>query len=283
MDKLVLTPKGVKRVASGLLADNWGRAIATMFLSMFALSAFVMFNQLLTSLMNLVENIDSTTAQEAAELVTVGDYINNAKESGAILSYGVSAVIAAFYFAFVSPLNLGIVSWYQSLAQCGDLKVGQALKYYRSNDQLIDALVFELSRLGRNILVGGLSLAPSIVCFAMANSARNAEDAARASQMTLIGAAALVVGLLVYAMIILRWFLAKYVFTAGMRKSIGECFTTSALYMKGNKGQILRLFLSFIPAFISCLFLFPLVYVIPKYNASMAAAAQDIIDARTPV
>lgn len=281
MENLSFTPKGIRREAGGLLTDNWNRALSTLCLSLLALSAFLLFNQLVTGLIGMVEKIETQTG-DAAQMQTLVDYFAYYRERGFTLSYTVSIVLAAFYFMFASPLNLGITRWYQSLAQCGDLKVGQVFHYYRGNDRFIDALVFELSRVGRKILVGALSFAPSIVCFGIALSAAAEGVSQRSMQMSIAGAALLLVGLLVYALVVLRWFVAKYIFVAGIRQSVGHCFSTSAQYMKGCVGKVLKVVLSFVPLLLTCVLVVPAVYVIPLYNAAMAACAQDIIDARTP-
>ncbi len=51
--------------------------------------------------------------------------------------------------------------------------------------------------------------------------------------------------------------------------------------MKGHKGIVLSLIISYIPALLSCVLVAPAVFVIPLYQASLAAAAQDIIDMNT--
>lgn len=47
--------------------------------------------------------------------------------------------------------------------------------------------------------------------------------------------------------------------------------------MKDNYWSVIRLYISFIPWFISCIFILPIFFVIPYFNMSMAVAAQEII------
>jgi len=282
LDNLSFTPKGIRREAQGLLADNWTRALATLCLSLFALSAFLVFNRLVTSLIGMAET-GELAQNEMNQLNSLTDYYTYYTSRGFHFSYFISIVLAVFYFMMSAPLNLGIVKWYQSVAQCGDLKVGQVFHYYRDNQRFTDALSFEVNRVIRHVLVGGLCAAPSLVCFARALSAavEAGGAAADAGSMALLGVALLLVGLLVYAFIMLRWFVARYIFTAGIRQSVGRCFTTSAEFMKGHSFKVLRVYISLLPLILSCLLVAPAIYAIPVINASLAGCAQDIIDSKT--
>ncbi|MBE6753085.1 MAG: hypothetical protein E7559_01825 [Ruminococcaceae bacterium] len=279
MDNLSFTPKGIRREAQGLLADNWTRALATLCLSLFALAAFLVFNRLVTALIGVAEG-GSDAQTEVTQLNSLLDYYEYYSSRGFRFTYIINLILTAFYFMLSAPLNMGIVKWYQSVAQCGDLKVGQVFHYYRDNQRFTDALSFEVNRLVRHVIVGGLCAAPSLVCFSRALSAA-VDGKSGAGSVALLGGVLLLVGLLVYAFIMLRWFVARYLFTAGIRQSVARCFSTSAEFMRGHVFKVLRVYISLLPLILSCLLVAPIVYAVPVINASLAACAQDIIDSRT--
>ena len=96
--------------------------------------------------------------------------------------------------------------------------------------------------------------------------------------MIILGAALAIIGVCVYAAVSLRFFFAKYLYCGDYGYDAKDCLNYSFKYMKGHVGSVLSVILSFAGWFVSCIFVLPLAYVIPFYNASMAACAQDIID-----
>ncbi len=280
MDKHTLAPKGIRREALGLLNDNWSRAISVFCLSLLAIMMFMLLNQLVLSLVSAATLYDDAVRTDfpktASELV---EYFSTQK---ARLNLTISAVMALFYFMIISPLNLGVVNWYQSLALCSNLQVGQIFYFYRSNELFLSALVFELSRLARHLIVLLISLSPSIVCFSLAFNysldGASVSQANAAAPLTIAGAALAFIGILIYAFVILRCFVAKYLFVGGHGYGVEDCFRYSNKYMKGNIGKVLRIYLSCIPIWFLGIFVFTIIFIIPVTNAILAAAAQDIID-----
>jgi len=244
-------------------------------ISLLALVLFLLVNNFVLSLVNLVGAAnDNTVNNQPHTFLELYKYFtaDNMKRN-----LFLSGVLAAFYFLIVSPLRLGVINWYQSLAICGNLQVGQIFYYYRTNELFKEALVFELARIVRHAAAIVITLCPAAVCFGMAI---NASKSSQENTLTLIaaGVALLAVGLIVYAYVALRWFTAKYLYVSGRSYGVGECFRNSNKYMKKHIGRVMILIISCIPLWLSCIFVLPALYVIPYYNAIMAAAAQDIID-----
>jgi len=281
VDKQTLAPKGIRREAQGLLNDNWSRAISVLCLFLMTITLFMMLNQLVLSLVSNSTQLSDTASQIDFPKTTAEfeEYFSSQKVR---LDLTISAVMALFYFMLFSPLSLGIVNWYQSLAICSNLQVGQIFYYYRTNELFLSALVFELSRLVRHLIVLAISLAPSAICLGVAFN--YSLDGASVSQSQMVvpllisGAALAFVGLIVYAVIILRWFIAKYLFVGGHGYGVEDCFRYSNKYMKGNIGKVLRIYISCIPMWFLGVFVLTLIFIIPMTNAILAATAQDIID-----
>ena len=274
MENQSLSINGVKREARGLLANNWSRALSALCISLLALVLFLLVNNFVLSLINLVAGMkDDVAAAQPHTILEFYKYFTSDNMRGNLI---LSSVLAVFYFLIASPLRLGVVNWYQSLAICGNLQVGQIFYFYRTNELFKEALIFELARLARHAAALAVTLSPSAVCFGMAISAGRSGQ----NNMPLLaaGAALLIVGIIIYAFVALRWFAAKYLYVSGHDYGVGECFRYSNRYMKKHTGQIMLIIITCIPLWLSCIFVLPALFVIPYYNAIMAAAAQDIID-----
>jgi len=280
VEKHSLAPKGIRRVAKGLLNDNWSRAISILCLFLMTITMFLLLNQLVISLVSTATQLDESAKAEFPR--TASEFAEFFESKKVRLDLTISAVMALFYFMIISPLHLGISNWYQSLAIYSNLQVGQIFYFYRSNELFLSALVFELARLVRHLITLAVSLAPSAICLSMAfNYSLKGASPAQArmvAPLLIAGLALAVVGLIVYAVIILRCFIAKYLFVGGHGYGVEDCFRYSNKYMKGNIGKVLMIYISCIPLWLLGIFIFTLVFIIPMTHAILAATAQDIID-----
>ncbi|MBQ4313778.1 MAG: DUF975 family protein [Clostridia bacterium] len=273
MNESTFTVKGIKRETRTLLTDNWTRAMAIVCISLFALMTVMLANQFATALIERILHIEQDYNIAANDLSA---YIENLRENNASLI--VSAIIAVFYFLLVSPLNLGCVKWYQSLSKGDSIQVGQIFTYYRDNIRFIKAIMFELRRILLHVFYALLSMIPAIVCVVYSYSAYKSDNASLARMLAIAALAFLIAGIIVYVLLVLRFFLAKYLYVGGYGYGIGNCFQTSTRYMRGNAGRVLALIFSFAGWFVLSLLIFPLAVTIPYFGASMADCAQNIID-----
>lgn len=280
MDKHSLDPRGIRREAHGLLTDSWSRAIAVLCLSLMAVTMFMLLNQFVVSLVDSATQYSEETQSAAPQSVSeLFEYVGTQKVR---LDLTISAVMLLFYFMLISPLNLGVVNWYQSLALCSNLQVGQIFYFYRTNELFLNALLFELARLIRHIVIIAISLMPSALC--LGTALNYSADGASAAQSRMVaplvigGIALAIVGMIIYAVIVLRWFIAKYLYVGGHGYGVQDCFRYSSKYMKGNIGKVLNIYVSCIPMWLLGIFVITIVFIIPMTKATLAAAAQDIID-----
>ena len=73
-------------------------------------------------------------------------------------------------------------------------------------------------------------------------------------------------------------FPARYCFTTGKFKNLKKLFVFSYMCMQDNRKTVFRKKLSFIPWFLSCVFLLPIGFVRSYYHQSMADVAADLIE-----
>ena len=81
--------------------------------------------------------------------------------------------------------------------------------------------------------------------------------------------------------IYLGLFIFIYLVATKDNKSMLNCLKESWKKMSGNRIFIIKLFISFIIWFISCVFIIPILFVIPYFNTSLALTAKKIINRDT--
>ncbi len=280
---LKFSPRHIKREAKGLLVNNWSRALAVLCILLLALFMFVLIDQFLIIVLEDVTSMSSAeSSQIPGTLIEMLKYAGTTQSKRNILF---TLIVSLFYTLIISPLRLGITRWYQSVAICGDLKINQVFYYYRTNQLFKSSLMFSI--FSAFIMLGVLiiSLAPAAGCFGLAISYLDASATATQRSMALplvaASAALLLVGLIVSLSVIARWFVAKYLYVSGDSYGVLQAFALSRSYTKGRVGEILALFISCVPMWLSCVFVFPLLYAVPMSMTIFAAAAQDIIDDAT--
>ena len=273
--------KALRTEGSGLLKDNWVRAFAVFTSRILGAAIFLMLNNLITTLAErYFANLGY--ADPVPPLTDIQQYIDFRSAHGFVIQDAVSIILLAFYFMFISPLVLGCTRWYHSLAQCDNLQVGQIFHFYRGNSRFVEALVFEINRLERQIAAILMCFSPAAACFGFGAYFSTVPDKAQLFKPLMIAGGALsLVGLILYAFWITRYFLAKYLIVSERKMDVSESFKTSVQYMKGLHGKVIRVFLSYVPMFLTCVLLAPAFMVFPAYDSTMAALALDIIDSRT--
>lgn len=275
MENLRITPKGIKREARGLLNNNWSRALGGLCISLMVLVLFIQVAQLVNALLGEYgPEVDLNPT-----LKSFADYYSYFTSGGMALSILIVLALAAFFFLLSSPLSLGITYWNRKLILLEGLQVGQIFHYYQSNDLFFGAVIFQALHTVVRVVIAIVSFLPSVICFGFAyNSAKASNISGGSLPLLILGAALAIAGVCVYAAVSLRFFFAKYLYCGDYGYDAKDCLNYSFKYMKGHVGSVLSVIISFAGWFASCIFVLPLAYVIPFYNASMAACAQDIID-----
>lgn len=85
----------------------------------------------------------------------------------------------------------------------------------------------------------------------------------------------------------LKYSMIDYIFAENPKISYKDAMKEAADIMKGNKGRLIAFFFSFILWWIACVFVFPIVYVAPYYEASRvqfyySVKKVDIISPESP-
>lgn len=274
MDNLRITAKGIKREARGLLTNNWSRALGALCIYLMVIVLFVQVMQLVSA---LLADFGPAASDAPAKLNSFADYLAYYTSGSMGTNLLIMLALTAFFFLISAPLSLGITSWYRRLILLENLQVGHIFRYFQSNDLFFGAIIFQALSTLIKLVTAIVSFLPGVICLAFAYT-KSSAGAGDSKLLLILGAALIVAGLFAYLLITLRIFFAKYLYCGDYGYGPTDCLKYSNKYMKKHIGSVLSVILSFTLWFASCIFILPAAYVIPFFNASMAACAQDIID-----
>ncbi len=274
MDNLRITAKGIKREARGLLTNNWSRALGALCIYLMVIVLFVQVGQLVHALLT---DFGPAAGSSIQKLDSFADYLSYFTTGGMGINLVIMLVLVLFFFLLSSPLALGITAWFRKLILLENLQVGEIFRYYRSNDLFFGAVIFQgLSTLIR-FVCAVVSFLPGVVCLALSYISGTRQQSS-STLLLILGAGLAAAGFFVYLALSLRIFFAKHLYCGDYGYGAVDCLKYSSKYMKKHIGSVMGVILSFTLWFLSCIFILPAAYVIPFFNASMAACAQDIID-----
>lgn len=256
----------IRMEARGRLRGNWAPALA-----------FVAVFLLCSGLLIIVQSV----------LVTAGNFPPEALLTDPQIYanpwyYAVTAAPVFFGILFFSPLLLGFLRWHFALSteQAAGQTVRSAFSYFES-----------AAAYGRALrLTGGLALRIClwyIVCILPGRvlvvlSVLGDEGTLPALSVlspifALLGSLLFLAGIVLFVNRLLGYFLAPFFFFADDSLPAGVCICRSIACMRGRRGRVIALILSFLGWFVSCIFIFPAMYVLPYFLTALSTCAKWIL------
>ncbi len=284
--------KSIKNTSKAQLTQNWSKAYAAMAIILMASLCIYLSEQLVNSLLSDYGFIKSVVLPESAfsSLSAFSDaIIQHILSKGFLSAQLITTFFLLLRFLIISPLQLGHAKWYYSVVKGSKTYLSKLFFYYQSNSAYIYLLVFKFGQAIRRIGCGILSfIAPvaalslSIYQFSLYSASGVDSDRNKAVLYLIVAALLFLLGFIMYLLLMLKYFLAKYLFVSindfggGFRK-VNSCFSRSKEMMDGQSGKVISLAISFIPEILSCVLIFPVLYVYPFIRTSFAAQARSII------
>lgn len=157
---------------------------------------------------------------------------------------------------------------------------GKDVLYYLRGRNILSLVSFYLCLYSVKLILFLLSFLPffTALYFALGVGPKHNMSLAVFKIGLLLCAALFVHGAVLFVRLNSFLFPARYCFVTGNFKSISRLISFSYLCMQGNRKRVFRRKLSFIPWFLSCVFLLPAGFVRSYYNQSMADIAADLIE-----
>ncbi len=286
------TSKSIKSTAKTQLYPNWSKAYAAMAFLLMATLCIYLAQQLVESLLSGYGVIKSITVELTGitDLSSAANSVVEAVSSGEFLrAQLITLLFLLLRFLVISPLQQGQYRWYYSVAKGSKTYLSRMFFYYRTNSAYISFLMFRIGKVLRQIFYGIISfiaafaaLSLTVYQFSLYNRTGIITDRNKAILYLAVTAFLLLLGIILFILLMLKYFLADYLFASmndfdkGMKK-INHCFSHSKELMSGQTGRVIALAVSFIPLIVSCVLIVPVLYVYPYMNASFAVLARDII------
>ncbi len=286
------TSKSVKNTAKSLLSQNWSKAYAAMAIILMASLCIYLAERLVDSLLSdfgFINKISFSDNSSGSLSALSNEIVNVVMSEGFIYSIIISLFFLLLRLIVVSPIEQGHVKWYYSIAKGSKTYLSKLFFYYQSNNAFISLLIFKIGQAVRRIIYGAISfIAPiaalslSIYQLSVYSMSGLASDRQKALLYIIATLFLFVLGIIMYILLMLKFFLANYLFVSindfdkGIKR-VNACFARSKEMMNGNSGRVIALAVSFIPAILSCVFIFPILYVYPYIRCSLATLARYII------
>ncbi len=284
--------KSIKNTSKAQLTQNWSKAYAAMAILLMASLCIYLAEQLVNTLLSEYGLIKTSVFADNS-FDNIADFFNSVTKFVLSKEFLNAQLITAFFivlrFLIIAPVELGHTKWYYSVVKGSKTYLSKLFFYYQSNSSYIYLLVFKFGQYIRRIGYGILSFAAtaaslslSLYQFSLYSASGVDSDRNKAFLYLVVTVFMFILGLVMYLLLMLKFFLAKYLFVgindfnSGVKK-VNSCFSRSKEMMNGQSGKVISLAISFIPALLTCVLLLPILYVYPYIRTSFAAQARSII------
>lgn len=258
----------LKREARSQLAGHWPQALAV---TAVYLAASLLFAVLQEGLSVLTGAIPLEVALGEASFTGLAD---------TPLSVAVDTAVTVLQLVLLTPLVLGMVKWFFRRAQGEEVSIAVMFEYYTRGEQFVRALAFLANGLIRVLAWGCVSFLPGAACLAVASYQKRVfspSPQVAAGLWEPLGVVLLGLGFLLFIPMMLRFFLAPFLFVEDSSLSAGMCYRLSVQNMRFFRGHLFSLICSFIGWLLLCLFSFPLLFVYPYFAAALSNSAKWIL------
>lgn len=180
--------------------------------------------------------------------------------------------VAALY-----PLRAGSEAWFLCGASGREPSALQVVFWYKPS-KAIKSIEMRFSLLARKLLWAAVFLAPgiSVVSGALYMMMTEGISVKLLAASVAGGGISFLVGLVFYLLMVQRYFLSYAMLARNPGKSAGQAVRQSVEAMNGSCAGTLLFRLSFMPWFLLCLAVFPIIYVWPYYKQSCSCLKYEL-------
>lgn len=278
----------VKREARNNLAkNNWGKAVAVTIFVLTLVSSISM----LTALFQLILNIDlegkiTTLFSNFSEIyinqgVLIESFKNNVSVN-LIVYYSILLLVILLSFIILLPIYLGLSRFYYYVSKGESPSAAEIFYYFKGRKVFLHSLNFGINIILRCLMWSLVCMLPGTIIMIIsgmlsAMPVTSVSLSRYAVVLVPIAMILLVVGYIFLFAIILRYFLASYLFVSREEMGVRDCIRMSFNNMVGYRISVLKLYITFIPWVLACFFVLPILYVMPYLQASKFTCAKWLL------
>ena len=259
-DRCLRFDQKIKLEARGRMCGKWGIALGLLFVFIAAFGVLFFALQLAMVVMEML-----ALTQDA--LVSL-----------------ISLLFLSSLILLLGPLRLGISKWYAETAQGVSPPLHTVFFYFSSVKKYIASVKHLLLKIFRVfpcavLFIGGAVALSSLITyiFSVSGFSSLGVNPVVSNSTTVIF---VIIGVLAYMMISLRYFLADYLFVTGDEGNV-DYMSLSAELMNGYKLNVWRLMATYSGWILLCVFVFPILYSFSFMHASYSVVAKWIVITET--
>lgn len=265
----------MKQNAKGCLKRHWGSAMGTFFV-------FAMIYLLRTVMEEVVRLVAGIPLEmEWNAMGFLGGFPDTLRFVDPT-SLGITTLFIFVGLLILSPLTLGIQRYYWNLAGDEPSGIGCIFDFYSSSALYLRSVMLNL-RIALRTLVTGVALQfPAVVLLGFGLIFRDGSFGFIKSEglsemlLSFAGLAAFC-GLLILFVYAQRFFLAGYFAAADDGLELTDAIEYSAAWMHGHKLRLTGFYFSFLPWFLLCILVLPVLFVYPYVNTALAGFAREVV------
>lgn len=177
----------------------------------------------------------------------------------------------------VFPLSIGVIRWTYKVATGESPSLDEIFYYFRNKNLYIRSVKFSLFLTIRTLVIFALCTIPGIIISFCSVFVDNI-NCSLGDVMLALGTIITCIGIVAATVLLIRYFLAQYLFIIDDAVDPKECLKSSWKMMNGNMMKVIKLLLSFILWILLCCLVIPIFYVMPYMMVSEAICAKWLID-----
>lgn len=245
-----------------ILSGNWARAVLITFLVMLLIGGITLLEQSVRQVTHVPQVLGSGLS---------------AQPNTSVFSFVISVVFSLALFFFIAPLQNGQAEWYWHLVDKKETSIGEVFGWYGSLSLYVKSMLLQLHILWRMLLWGIPVFAAPGALMAVYVWVLGGADTLLANMVLILSMALFVCAIVVWLLLYLRYFAARYLLVEDSTRKPNDCVRTAVRYSKGFFWEIFKFQISFIFWWLLCYLVLPVFYVMPYYNASAAVFARHIL------
>ncbi len=248
----------IKKQATNRLKENLSKAIGLVLICLLACLCIKIINQIFVILL---------------DTVFINDDFQLVLSRNTIISSILTLIMSLF---LLSPLFLSVKKWYMALKDT-NAPISQALDVFGSQKFYMQSIWFSFVKNITFTIMLFLLLIPAIFIASILKSQISQSNEILGIMFGVLFVAMVIFIILasLYAIYIALGFLyTDYIFLSGKTANPFKAIMLSFQMAKHNRGKLMALLLSFFPYLFLCLFIVPIVFVVPYIKSTLAFYAQ---------
>ncbi|MBC8571030.1 DUF975 family protein [Zongyangia hominis] len=268
MEEKMLRRK-IKRDARSALCNNWGKAVCILMIMLAVGVLFALFESVISVALGM---------HTFRELLFLDGY---APEAISVTRLALSGAMLLLSFLVLAPLSIGVLQWYYRITGGESPEISSIFAMFSSMKTYWKSIWLSFNITIRSAIWTAFLTGPgALILYWGVQTLRRVEgNTGKALAITgiLSGLVLFLLGTVFLLTTLSKYLLAFYLFAEGPEVKVSEAIRASLKYTWEHRFRLFGFFLSFLPWFILCILMVPVLYVAPYLSCATAIYARYLI------